>query len=281
MQTKLCDYVEALYQAENFDTAFDAFQNEVFNLGFDGVLYTYIPTPVINSNFSVKPVFHVSEGFAPEFRSHYVDAGFDQFDPLIKALVDGVQDPIDWWGQVCESYKQQDDNSRKVIDESRSYGIQNGMTIPLMSDARGIAGASFISNEDKIFNRLRTEQYPLVEIRTRLFHNLVIANRGYRDKFVRPLLNTFNTTQRRYVTGLISGRKTSEIAAELGTSPGYLDQSMIKLRRKLSGVDDFASPTITRNQVMYYAGLMNILDFELTGPDSRVIPGSENQSKGL
>ncbi len=68
--------------------------------------------------------------------------------------------------------------------------------------------------------------------------------------------------QLNYLRGLAAGKKTGQIASELGTTSGYLEQIMLKLRRKLSGVEDDETPTISRNQILYYAGLMNMLEYD-------------------
>ena len=261
MLNSVCDYVEGLYKAKDFQAAFDVFQEEAILLGFDGALYTYIPKGLVQSQSNVKPYYQVSDGFCPGYLSHYLDARFDRFDPLIKAVSDGIDEPIDWWGDVCEEYKIQDQSSREVLDVSRSYGIQNGITVPLMCDERGVAGASFISGESSLYSQLVSDNLSAIKLRSQLFHSLVLSNTAYIGEFVRPLLSAFSDRQLRYIAGLVAGKKTSEIARDLGTSVGYLDQTMLKLRRKLSGADEFDVPAISRNQILYYAGLFNILEY--------------------
>ena len=129
--------------------------------------------------------------------------------------------------------------------------------MPLMNDERGVAGASFISRESARYPDLMSDKFQAVALRTEIFHSLVLSKFSYMREFVKPLFSTLSDTQLQYVVGLASGKKTGEIAAELGTSAGYLEQTMLKLRRKLSGVQEFERPTVTRNQILYYAGLLN------------------------
>ena len=93
----LSDYVFALYQAHDFESAFKIFEKEAISLGFDGVLYTYIPKVLLTSKFNAKPLYKVSDGYSPEYLKHYTDAGFERYDPLIRMVEDGVDEPIDWW----------------------------------------------------------------------------------------------------------------------------------------------------------------------------------------
>ncbi|MFK7855968.1 MAG: autoinducer binding domain-containing protein [Granulosicoccus sp.] len=256
------DYIEALFNATEFDSAFKAFEDQVHQMGFDGALYTFIPKVLLDFEFIVEPVYKVSTSFDQGYLAHYAQARFDRHDPLIKAVQDGVPDPIDWWGELSESYKMQSPQSKLVIDEARSYGIQNGLTIPLMSGRQGISGASIISREgQEAYERLTTEKLHNLKITTQLFHSLVTSNATYLGKFSRPMLEELNDKERRYLAGLAEGKSASEIADSLCTTNKYLEQLMLKIRRKLSGVGPFDPPTINRNQVLYYAGLMNILEY--------------------
>lgn len=269
MKYQLCDYVEALYKATSFDEAFAEFQKAVFQLGFDGVLYTYIPRPLINSKFCARPVYKVSEGYSPDYLSHYADARFDKYDPLIRAVEGGVQRPIDWWGDLCDAYKRDEKSSQEVMEVSRSYGIKNGVTLPLLSGERGLAGASCISHDPKVSALFFSETLDALTLRAKLFHTLVMSDACYKDEFVRPLVSAFSQTQLRYMSGLADGKSTGVIASELGTTSRYLEKSMLGLRRKLSGVGDDGTATVTRNQVIYYAGLLNILENEMIDKDFR------------
>lgn len=255
----LSSYVESLYAAESFSVAFDALHKEALSLGYDGVLYTYIPQALINSKFGGQPVYEVSHDFNPGYLAHYADARFDKHDPLIKAVVDGVSEPIDWWGSVCSRYQDADEVSRDVMETSRQYGINNGLTVPLMSGAQGISGASFITEESRSFDQLKDQSLDALVLRTKLFHGLVASNALYLGQFMRPLLASLSSTEIKFLSGLASGKSPAQISAELNKSVKYLEQVMLKIRRKLSGVSPEEQPLLNRNQVLYYAGLMNIL----------------------
>jgi len=253
-------FVSNLYEAQNFEQAFKHFESEILNLGFDGVLYTYIPRLLINNRFQVNPVYHVSQDYSPQYMNHYTEARFDRTDPLVKAVDDGVSEPISWQGDVCRSYMTADSNSAEVIETARDYGIHNGITLPLLSGNTGIAGASVISEETTAFNKLMESRIETLQLYTRLFHNLVLSNAPFKSEFVKPLLGSLSNTEMQLLIGLAKGQSPAQIAYELGKSEGYLEQVMIKLRRKFSGVDTDESPLINRNQLLYYAGLLNILD---------------------
>lgn len=262
MHENLGEYATALYQAENIGDAFLTFESTVVNLGFDGALYTYIPKALLISDIDAEPVYYVSQGYCPNYVNDRSDARSHKNNPSVGADASGEAGPIGWRKEICEQYKMEDDVSSEDTEEkvARTYGTQNGVTIRLMSGEQGIALASFIILDESRYSLLMAEKLEALTLRAKMFHSLVMSNACYLSEFTQPLVNSFSQTQLRYLAGLASGKKTSEIARDMGTTPGYLDQSMTRLRRKLSGTDEHETPRINRNQLLYYAGLLNILE---------------------
>ncbi|MFK7860874.1 MAG: autoinducer binding domain-containing protein [Granulosicoccus sp.] len=261
MTCELNDYAEALDSAPDLETAFRLLEKQAEKLGFDGVLYTYIPSIIVKNEITSQPVYQVSSDYAPAYLSHYQEARFDRHDPLISAVRDGCSVPIDWAGDVCENYMQRDKKSREVIDVARNYGIEHGITLPLMSSEQGIAGASFITRERYGFNKLFDERLQHLKVATSLYSNFVLANTGYLSSFVKPIFANLNELEIRLLAALALGKCSAEIASELCRSEKYLEQVMLKMRRKVSGVEPHDKPTINRNQLLYYAGQVNILSY--------------------
>ena len=262
VQRTLSEYVEDLYLAENFEDAFEILRNEVSDLGFDGVLYTYIPIALVESNFTLQPFYQSSDNYHSSDTGLNFDASLANYDPSLTSANDDIVIPVDWWQTLCQACKKTEGFSSETTDIEGSYRIQNGIIFPLLSDSGGMAGASFIRSKNERFNQLTQREVASLKLRANLFHNLVISNTGFKSRFVRPWTDSFSNMQLNYLRGLAAGKKTGQIAAELGTTSGYLEQIMLKLRRKLSGVADDEAPTISRNQILYYAGLMNLLEFD-------------------
>ncbi len=256
----LAEYAESLFSAENFEEAFNAFEAQVVKLGFDGVLYTYIPQIMLDSHFSHGPVYKVSRDYNPKYLEHYTDARFDRHDPLINAVKDGVKESIDWWGEINKTYIMSNKAGEEVMATSRDYGISNGITLPLMSEEKGIAGASFITSESRFFDSLKNENTQWLKLCTRMFHNMVLSSSHHVGHFVKPILSDLNETEKAFIRGLARGRTPTQISATLNRSEKYLEQVMLRIRRKLSGVSPYSSPQLNRNQILYYAGLLNLLD---------------------
>lgn len=254
------DYVASLCACSGFPEAFSLFESQAFKLGLDGVLYTFIPRIVIDNQFAVKPVYEVSKNYAPAYLNHYAEARFDKADPLIKAVESGATNPISWWGPICQDYMDKCDSSYEVIASSRGYGINNGVTLPLLCSSKGIAGASFITGEEKHFDLLMSENLRWLELCSKLFHSFVTNDTEFNGRFARPLLSGLSNTELQLLSGLARGESMAAIAADINRSVKYLEQVMLNLRRKMSGVGRDDPPLINRNQLLYYAGLLNILE---------------------
>ena len=256
---ELSDFVQLLYTTDSFSTAFEALEKQVLSFGFDGLTYTYIPRAILDLNFNIQPTFHVSTGFNSRFLAHYSEAQFEKHDPTIKAVEDGVLVPFDWRSPLFSFYSQEYE-SKEIFNTAVHYGIHSGVTLPMMSGAQGIAGASVISEDAGSWSKLLAESMDELRTVTRLFHNMVFSNAVHMGEFTRPLLGSLNKTELCFLVGLANGKSPRQLAAELNRSVKYLEQVMLSIRRKFSGTGPDDKPAITRNQLLYYVGLMDFLD---------------------
>lgn len=258
--TDLGEYAESLYKAKNFEEAFNSLEEHVLKLGFEGVLYTYIPRILLESNFSSQPVYEVSSDYAPAYLQHYTEARFDKNDPLIQIVSSGYNKEIDWWEGINKEYMDRNKASKEVIATSLDYGISNGITLPLLSGEKGISGASFISSETRVYKTLKKENLDNLMLCTKMFHSLVISDACYSRHFLMPLLESLSLTERKFLQGLAQGKSPTKISVELNRSEKYLEQVMLKLKYKLSDTNSDNAKIINRNQLLYYAGLLGLID---------------------
>lgn len=258
MSLEIGNYAEALLVADKLDDAFREYERQVSRLGFDGALYTYIPDAILQSSEPAPPLYQVSSDYAPKYLDHYQEARYDKVDPLIMAVSDGVKVPIDWTGKICRNYMRGNKQSREVIEESHCYGIRRGFTLPLKMGSQGIAGTSVIVTEKDQFKNLDQRISELKTVAT-LYHNYVAANDGHLGTFLRPAFDKLNKLEINFLAGLALGKSINTLAAELHRSPKYLEQVLMRIRVKVSGVDENGRPKINRDQLMYYAGAVQIL----------------------
>lgn len=259
MQETLHDFVASLFEADSLEEAFDHYQKEVTRFGFDGVVYGIIPRPILQSQFQIRPVYQVSAGFGSEFMHDYWQSELYKSDPFLDALQAGVEDPLDWNSKQSEPFVQRSGATRAMFEATKDHGLNDGLLIPLMSDERGVAGTTVVCRNSADYAWACRHTLSPLRMRARLFHNLVLSRPEYSHAFAEPLLEAFNEKQLGYVVGLSSGLSTGDVAWSLGTSVGYLEQTMLKLRKKLSGVGEFEQARINRNQVLYTAGTLNLM----------------------
>ncbi|MFT6309288.1 MAG: hypothetical protein ACJA0Z_004467 [Halioglobus sp.] len=101
--------------------------------------------------------------------------------------------------------------------------------------------------------------------------NSVLADSGHIDKSFTPVFTSLNTLEIAFLAGLADGKSLVDMAQELSRSQKYLEQVMLKIRRKVSGVSQFDKPTINRNQLMYHAGLASLVE-NAVSLQSKTIP---------
>lgn len=108
---------------------------------------------------------------------------------------------------------------------------------------------------------------------------LVLENAELINKLITPVFTSLNTLEINFLIGLANGKTHGEIAVELSRSEKYLEQVMLKIRRKVSGVSQDEKPTINRNQLMYYAGLFNFVENADSLQSKRLSEKNTHQSK--
>ena len=254
-------FAEKLFRASCFEDAFRAFEAQVFRLGFEGALYTFIPRVALDANLPKQPIYKVSESYGPDYLSHYAQARFDQHDPIVKAIAGGVLTPLDWWIEVKKGTMTTAERT-VIVTAREDYRIVNGLTLPTMSNLRGIAGASFTSSEpDRLYEKLKAQRQEELALCTRMFHGAVNSNAYFMEEFLRPLLASLNQTEKGTLRRLAEGKGLERIADEVGTTTRYVDRVVRHLREKLSGVGADEQPHISRNQLAYYVGLLNLIDY--------------------
>lgn len=256
----LGDYVERLLLAQNIEEAFSIFDAEAKKLGYEGVLYSFIPRVLLDASLPHSPVFLASNSYNPDYLECYVNTRLDLYDPLIKAINKGVLDPIDWWGDICCHYRAIDKKNDSVITSARSHGITNGITIPTLSGTKGISCASFVTQEKTYFSKMKQESLNAISQCTSLFHNMVMASSGNMGHFIKPIIESLNATEKKLLVGLVNGKSPSEVAFELEKKGKYIENVVTQVRNKIYGLPNDNRPIVNRNQLLYYAGLHEILD---------------------
>lgn len=245
----LLDFIEAMDEANGLDNLFSSLAEASFQLGFDGILYTYIPNVISNSLDEQGPVFLKTDSYDDGYIKHYTEASFAECDFTIKRISTGSMAPINWW-QEAEN-KTLNRHEKNIIEVARhDYHLRYGATIPLMSKLSGISGISVICfDHSPTFSQLFEDSLDTLRIIGQLFNDRVLVSERYQACFYLPFLNRLSATQKLVLAGLAQGKHLKKIADETNISYRYSANVVDTLREKFGHV--------SRERLMYMAGLMH------------------------
>ncbi|CAA6810270.1 MAG: Unknown protein [uncultured Thiotrichaceae bacterium] len=243
-----------------FKESFAIFDEQIKDLGFKSTLYSYLPKVALDHNHHCTPIFAVSDTFDQHFLQHYLEDGLDQYDYGIRQIIEGNMATIDWASAV-KNHSMSEKEKQVFTLASADYRMRNTLTIPCLSGSRGVAGASFITDDNnQHFTLLKKETYDTLYTTTKLFHNHIMSNTFEFSTFVQPLLGPFNQTEKAVLRNLPKGLPVASIANDIGKSVRYTDNVIRNLRIKFGGVDDEDRPNISTARLIYHIGLMSLDD---------------------
>lgn len=141
----------------SFGEAFSSLCKKVERLGFDAVIYTFYPKTLHKSR-DIQPVLQYSDRFAP-FVSHYIEQGYGNRDFVIRLAFKDHKRCIDWWEEINNGNIRPDE-LEVTVDGRDNFGIQNGVTIPILRGPHAIAGISVITfnPNQSYFEKLKSEK---------------------------------------------------------------------------------------------------------------------------
>lgn len=246
-------FIRDMYNKKSFEEIFDVYDRQIQSLGFQGSLYTYIPTIHLNEDLPIQPSLQISPSYNHSFLQHYSEENFFKNDFTVKAIQNGKKVPIDWW---CEEKKGiLAKNEKNIITVAKEeYGITNGITIPVMNEARGIAGTSIISDEKpKLYTLLVQERLHKLEIYTHIFHTHIMSSAQKNALFLEPILNSLTDTEKRLMPFIVSGKPMKSVNIKPEITHRYGEKCLNNIRMKFGN--------ITKSKLIYYIGVMHMLDY--------------------
>ncbi len=246
------DFITALFQAATLDEAFAAYEQVAQRLGFEGVLYTFVPQIYFEAHLSIAPLFKTSASYSPAFLKHYQEAGFEQDDFTVKKITHGETSVIDWWG---ESHKGELSLPERhvIITAKEDYGIRNGMTIPLIG-AAGFGGISCISSEtDRAYHLLVMTNLDTLIFCSHIFHEHIMAKPHLNYFFLASLLERLSVKEKRLLPFLITGLPMKTLPKHIpDISQKYGERLLENILKKFGGIN--------KAQLIYYIGLLHLLN---------------------
>jgi len=245
----ILDFVSRIDHCKDFDQCFHELTFAAEKLGFDGVLYTYLPRLFTDENVDFQPIMRVSENYGADYLQHYQEHNYIAYDHMVAAAQGGENRIADWFydaEQIPLTGK-----PLEVLETARKFGIRNGLSFPTFLSDQVFAGASFICRkDDAFFKSVCRPNAQLIRVLAEIFHYKVIAEQHYQEVFIGPFLAQLSATKLKILKLLATGQRPKQIASELGNTIKYTQNLIGEIRK------DFGN--VPRDRLMYLVGVLNI-----------------------
>lgn len=236
----------------SFGEEFTKLTELVSDLGFDGVLYSFYPK-LMYMNSKTQPVLHFSASFAP-FVQHYLENNYGNCDFVLRLALTGREKPIDWWEEIHAGNVTPAE--RVVTEDARQYfGIQHGLSIPVLRGTFAIAGISVFSKhqDQQYFEGLKRTSTEALYNAAKAYHAKITRSREELRFFIYPLIESLISTDKKVLNHVLTGKPMKSIAKELSVTPRYGEKILRKLRKEFGDISTY--------ELIYILGMMNIHEY--------------------
>jgi len=240
-----------LYDAKSIDDKFSILENEVLSLGFDAVLYTFIPK-LSRLSTSLKPVFQYSERYNPLIK-YYQKHDFSRHDFVIRLAEERTDlEVIEWWEEAQKNKLNEKEIQVNLI-MIKKFSFTKGITFPTLQNDQGLAGVSVISFKEEYKNKkVSPELLENLKHCVRMYHDHMMIHQDIRYEFILPILKTLTPKKKLVIKHLISGQPMKNIT-EAGVTERYAEKLLLELRKTFGN--------ISKNELIYLLGLLNIVEY--------------------
>lgn len=250
-------YVFDLFDVDSISKRFNILERYITTLGFDAVIYTLFPTVTLG-NKVLQPIVFNSNDFPKAFLTDYVAEQWEHSDFTVRYIKQHHKEAMDWRDYLISPDLREDEKAL-IVKAHHDYGVTNAISISLMFNGLGGAGASVISLENSInFLKLKQERLIALTYFLYVFHKLSVDQVEYLPYADLLILSRLTPKELIILRHLISKNPLKNI---MNTYPGIktakaaykvLDNVRYKLAKEL-GI------RVTRNYLIYLLGLFDIL----------------------
>jgi hypothetical protein len=191
-----------------------------------------------------------SDSFAP-YVSHYLEQNYGNRDFILRLALEGRATPIDWWEEIANGNVTEEE--REVTEDAKvNFGIQHGLSIPVLSGSFAIAGISVISMNKDInhFRQLKHDSIDALIKQASGYHTSITMSEESMRFFIEPLLERLNETKRKVLKHLMSGAPMKTIPDTAGISQRYAEKVVLGLKQEFGD--------ISTNELIYILGMVQI-----------------------
>jgi len=230
---------------------FSVYEKFLRQLGYDGATYSFVPKIQIEVMKDLPAIFLSTSAYPIGFIEQYTAERLDQNDFTVRKILAGEMIPMDWREHEINGWVSEIEAN--VIKLARDkYGIKNAISIPMLYEEKGLAGASVISYlNDDAFNKLKEKTLDSLLSITRLFHVRISSEEDLTYKFILPVLKNLSEKEITILSYKASGKLMVNIEDETGISSSFAANLLSRLRKRLGGINT--------ERLMYLMGLLNTI----------------------
>ena len=219
-----------------FGSDFDELDQKIKNLGFDGVIYSFYPK-TFHKNQDFQPIIQFSESYAP-FVEHYIKQNYGNRDFVLRLAFRGSRKFIDWWEEINKGVVKKDEQE-VTYDARDNFGIQNGLTIPILKGADAIAGISVISFNPSLetFQNLKAETLEQLIIYADEYHAKILSSNDQICYFFESIVENFDLPKKQVLKHVLLGKSfknIDETAPDI--SPKYAEKILANIRKEFGNI---------------------------------------------
>lgn len=240
----LMDYIRQMYAAKNFKHCFTILTQSIETLGFDGVIYSYVPF-----SFTQKPIIYQSESYGDSYLQAYQDNNLFANDHVVKAAIYGEKTWLNWFDtNILEALNS---NEMSVIDTTKKFGINNGISFRTFLSSHAYAGVSIICRkDDAYFQAVCMKNREMLELVVQHFYAKISSNNDNQTRFILPLIPKLSKTKQQTLKGLSQGINIKKISSSLNVSEKYIQNLVGDIRQEFN--------CQTRDELMYTLGILGL-----------------------
>ncbi len=230
----------------NVSEEFEELTSKIIKLGFDALLYSFFPKPLYLSE-GVQPLFHFSARYEP-YLQRYIEQDYVSRDFVARLALEGRRDHIDWWEEI-NAGNVTPDELEVTLDGKANFGIQNGLSIPVLFGSYAISGISVISmNEDADqYRKIKENALPKLKKYANDYHAHIVKSKTELLFFIDPLIDSLSEKKKMVVKHLLSGLPMKTIPQTHDITQRFAEKTLITIRQEFGN--------ISTNELLYILGL--------------------------
>lgn len=245
----LIDYIKKMHVASSFKQCFTILTQSIEMIGFDGVIYSYVPF-----SFTQKPIIYQSASYGDDYLQTYQDNNLFASDHVVQAAINGKKTWLNWFDE--NTLETLDSNALSVIDTTKKFGINNGLSFRTFLSSHAYAGVSVIYRKDgAYFQEICLRNIEVIQMLVDIFHQKVTSKHYHQPIFLKPLLSTLTPTKLSILHGLSCGHNLKKIASDLGRSEKYISNLSSNLSKDMG--------LRNKEQLLYIAGVFQFNEFHI------------------